>query len=419
MKNINTLIDKYKTTNELPLLGRHLRLKYDLDISYGMLNQNAILHITRTDGVDEDSVLFPAQEDATLIVIDEFFDIISKAPKKLYSMSNQFCAVKEISQKNSVSVKNMVEGHLVTVSKYKQSYLISTREDIHAYNKLVSGGTISVNTAMLDLLERANPYKGIEVLFENRSELPSEDICFTFMLSPKNGVYTDNVSDYKLYLISMYNRKTDAFYQPWQMISFTNNINAIVEYAIRVQSSVIAYSYDHVKAIAEERVKSPNIKGVLLNYTSEVSKSAYHIPCVCAETKPEVEQGINYNKFIGPIAKPFLENNYIAAMQVRYKHDELATVVQRFLESSKTSINSLFQQCRYSRTAKAFHLRVEHHPFKKVLMAMYRGDIKSTHELFRVVNIAKFTRELLKDPIYSNEVKKLIKEEVNGKNKRS
>jgi hypothetical protein len=50
---------------------------------------------------------------------------------------------------------------------------------------------------------------------------------------------------------------------------------------------------------------------------------------------------------------------------------------------------------------------------------MYRGDIKSTHEMARVVHIAKFTREMLKDQVYSNEIKELIKEEVNGTNKRS
>ena len=415
MKNINTLIDKYKTTNELPLLGKHLKLNYDLDISYGMLNQNTILHATRDDNVDEDSVLFPVQEEATLVVIDEFFDIVSKAPPKLYPMSHQFCAVKEISQKDPVSVKNMIEGHLVTVSKYKNSYMISTRENIHAYNKLITDGTVSVNTAVLDLLERINPYKGIDALFEEKSELNAEDICFTFILSPKTGIYTDDVSDYKLYLVGMYNRKTDAFYQSWQIISFINTLNMLSDYSIYVQDSVIAYSYDNIKAISKDRVKRPNIKGVIVSYTGKIGKSAYYTPGINMEIETITEQKLNYNKYIGYVAKPFLENNYIAAMQVRYKHEELAFTIQRFLESNITSINSLFQKYSHSRTAKAFYLRVEHHPFKKVLMSMYRGNIKSTHELSKVVHIAKFTRELLKDPIYSKEVKKLIKEEINGK----
>jgi len=421
MKSLSELIKKYKPTNDLPKLGKHFKLQYDLNILYGVLNQNTILHAARADwtNADDDAVLFPAQEESTLVIIDEFFDIVAKAPPKIYPMSHQFCVVKEISDKKPVSVKNMIEGHLVTVSKYKQTHLISTTKDVHAYNKLVDGGVISVRTAILDLLERANPYKGIDALFKDRYNLSAKDLCFTFVLSPSNGEYTDVVSDYELYIVGMYNKKTDKFYPSWQTSSFMHGFSIADDYAIKIQHPVIAYNYAHVKSIAQVRAKYPNVKGIIVNYTGENEKAAYYIPPTDMVSKQKKGPGINYEKFIGPIARPFLENNYIGGMQVRYKYEELSCLVQRYLDGNKSEINSLFQQYRYSRTAKAFYLRVGHHPFRKMLMSMYRGDIKSTHEMSRVIHLAKFTREMLKDPVYSNEIKELIKEEVNGTNKRS
>lgn len=418
MKTLNQIIKEVPPGSKLVELGNIFSRTYDLDVKYGSIAQNMVLHAVLPDCEHDDYMLFEAQKEATLVVVDEFFDIIAKAPPKIYPFGSFYCDVKEISAESPAFLRNMVKGRIATVSKYRDTHLISSKADVRAFDSLVPGGQLSINSVVLDLLERANPYKGVEALFENRYGLPVKDICFTFMVSPINGVYTDEVSDYKLHLIGMYNTKTDAFYQQWQIMSFCSTFNITTDYGILARYQIPVYNKDALGVIANARCKDPSVCGVILSCQNDSTKSGYYIPQktnIEKKKQVHVQNLVNYSRVLQRIAKPIAANDYIGTMQIKHKYGEIAELLQKYIEENKMEMISLYQQHRFSRSAYAFHMRVSHHPFKNVLMHMYHGKIKSIHEMFRVVNTSKVARELLEDAKYSSKIKNLIEERVNAK----
>lgn len=375
----------------LPDLRNVLENKYNLNVLLGDLSGKMILHVSRPGGAIGASMCDVIQEQATLSIIDHEMKVIAKAPEKAYPISDPFCDIKHINDHNPAYIRDWIDGTLVMVSKQNSTYLISTKTSVHA-TEMLNDTNLVTQRVVLRLLERANYYRGVDALFDV-TEVPALDkLTYTFIIAPKNGIYTNDWKDYELYLISAWNRETTYPASVPQLCSLSRQLN------IQMPENQKIYSFKQAYAFMEERYKrTKNTKGVIL---TDMEGSTASVPFVeeenvKLESMPE-ENSVYVNKII-PFVEPFLSGNYAGILCAKEKNKKLMEELYRHYNVYIDDVRDTFKKFRNSRSKKAFAARVKEHKFKTVLYALYEGKIESAGRAIKVLPAKHFAKFVLSE----------------------
>lgn len=379
--------------------------KYGLTTLSSELSGKRILHVSRPSGIIGAGMCDIVQESCTLLVIDENMKVVAKAPDKVYPLEDPFCEIKHVNEYNPAYVTDWIDGTLVVISKRGSSYLISTKNSVHGAD-LLGTSELSVSSVVLDLLDIANPYKGIDLLFDAK-EVPSlNELSWSFVIRPKNGVYTNDFRDYEMYLVGAFNTETEYTASMTQLASLARQL------CLKMPERQKIFNFKQATVFMNSRAKKMvPYKGIIFTDCADgstasaryINKSKIQVE---KEKKIDVD-GALLNKLI-PYVTPFLEDKPSIVFEMCAKDRELTYVVYKHFNEYIDSVRKAFAKAEHSRSKKAFAERVKGHEFATVLYALYSGKIETPGRAIDVLSPKRFaTHILLKD---ADNIAKLVKE---------
>ena len=100
-------------------------------------------------------------------------------------LSNEDIGQLPIDDENPLLVADLLIGKLVTISSYQQTYVLSTRNSLHANDCIKKGIPTTTKNIVLDLMDRIDPYSGLDGLFRaNRGGINCKGFSYSFVIVP-------------------------------------------------------------------------------------------------------------------------------------------------------------------------------------------------------------------------------------------
>lgn len=376
-----------RSVHTLFSLNTALQNKHALVTTYKQVSGKGMLHIARkTPKYSKKDDIY---NDNTLTILDEDLKVVSMAPPLVMPISTKEVLTLPITDDMTVTASDLLIGKLITVSLYKRTYMLSTKKSIHASEPIHANSKIQTQEIFMDLLDRIDPYCGLDGLFKtNRGGIDCSKLSYTFIISPRSGVFTDKFLDYDLFLVALYDKANHKFLNVTQIASLLSQLNGAATTRRFLQPRYQkVYSSEQLETTFDKFTRSPFIRGLYL--TDDYSKSAYWV-----KTK---KPSINPENYMQDLVGAYLRNDYLSLIQLKAKNKALAPVVQACVDTYKIRALSTYKKTKDIRTKHAFHKAVYSNRSKSILYALYEKKIKSVNELQKVFTIRKFIRLIMEE----------------------
>lgn len=400
---MNAVLDYLETYPNYGLYGLSAALcsEHNLQAMHGKISGNDVLHLSRKTNmfVENDNI----HNDATIILLDDILNVINIAPPMALKMKMEDLDTLPITENTPVVVSELFIGKLVTIALYNQTYVISTKDDLHGSLPIKDGLTVSTQEIFLDLLDRIDPMGGTDGLFRsNRGGINCRKFSYSFVLSPKNGKFTDNFLDYNLYMVALYDLASHMFKTPEQIASLCQQLNyGATTKKILLPSYKKIYSVEQLKTAIFKYSKCQNVRGV---YLLDESMNAAYVTVENTRTR------YNPEKYMYKLVGSYLKYDYLSVLREKQYHSKLAPLVNNFVLTYYSEAEDYYEKIKSIRTDKTFHESVKNHRTKLLLYAMRKNRIKSITELYKVFTPNKIIKMMLNE--YGVEkINKLIEEQ--------
>ena len=166
---LQDLLDEQYTLDEAISF---LKTKHKLLISEKTISNKRVLHLTRPLHPNN---LDTIQDEASIVLVNDNLKIISKSINRIYNTTDS-CSSIDINNNNRpydvpLIVEEWIPGIMVVVSKYRDTYLVSTERSITGDNT-IDDSKSTCRKIVLSLLNEIIPVEGVKALF-NRSTFNS------------------------------------------------------------------------------------------------------------------------------------------------------------------------------------------------------------------------------------------------------
>lgn len=399
---MNALLDYIKTNKiyNIYCLNTIFCRTHELRAVHSKVGSDNLLHLSRrkSNYIEDDDI----HNDTTITILDEKLDVVSMAPPLAEKYTLKSALSLPIAEESPIIISELLVGKLITVSAYKQTYLISTKDSIHADNQIAPNVTTSVQEIFLDLIDSIDPYNGLDGLFNtNRGGINCKNFSYTFIISPHNGKFTDNFLDYDIYLVGLYNKDIHRFMKPEQIKSLCHQLNgASATYKIKQPTYKKIYSIDQLNTEINLVTKKYNTRGL---YMLDESMNAGYIVI-------KSKDNINLKKYLRYYVSMYLYHNYVGIIQINAKTPKIGQLINDFFIKYKDSASDMYLKSVKCRTRRAFHERVCGHKAEIVLYALYNKKIEHLNELYKIFTTNKIIKMMIEE--YGAEhIKNIIKEQ--------
>ena len=387
---MNAVLNYLKTHQNYGLYGlsRDLCNSHNLRAIHSKVSGDGILHLSRMG--DTCGGCDPIHNDSTLLLLDDAMDVIGVAPSAAQKLAVDDIYTLPLKDSNPAVVSELLIGKLVVVSLYKQTYIISTKDDLHGTAPIYPGVAATTQEIFLDLLDRIDPMNGLDGLFKkNRGGINCRCFSYTFVLSPRNGKFTDKFLDYDMYMVALYDRTTHMFKTPEQIKSLCQQLNgASTINKIKLPTYTKVYSIDQLHTAIDKYTKYPNVRGVyLLDSEMIAAYIVLNYQKVCL--KPE--------KYLKNIVEQYLKYDYVGVLHENRLHPKLAPIIHSFIKTYQKDAEKCYAKTKNIRTKRTFYDTIKGHKTEHLLCALRSGRAKSVTELHKVFTPKKVIRMLLEE----------------------
>lgn len=357
-----------------------LKRQYKLVVTRFTLNCKTALHVVRSE--DDSELSDTVQEECTICVIDGNKTIVSRSVPKIWDADDPFCGIDMRKINDGLyTAYEWLDGTLVAVSRVGNEYIISTKAHPFGRDHLPNS-KLTAEDVVQDILDRANPHLGIEMLFEALPGL--EDICWSFMIVPKyRGRVPVTFSDFELYLVYGYRTISCKSLDKGQLI------NAAFQFGVKCPELMkIRDHKDIPDCIREWGQKQSSLRGLILrddfgNFGKirSLKSAVYRDAALCRRLATKL--------------KPVVDaRESLAASFTR--EPELTKFLSDNMQDAVEHVNFMWDAYGTCPTHKSFALSVGNDPFKNVLFALRRGKIDSVGRISEVLNPITFANILVK-----------------------
>ena len=383
MNAVLDYIEKRKVNYGLFSLSTTLGTSHGLRATHSNISGNNVLHLARRcDNYDEEDDI---HNDATIMVLDDALKVVSMAPPIAPRLTDNDVVALPVDDDSPIMASDLLIGKLLTVSLYKNTYVISTKDSLHGNAPIIDGVAAATQEIVLDLIDRIFPYLGLEGLFRaNFGGIDCRHFSYTFILSPRSGKFTSNFLDYDFFLVSMYDKANHRFLNTMQITSLVQQLNSgATSRSILQPRYHKVYSIEQLKEVAAKFTRRDYVKGLYL-FDSSMNSASWVIA--------KNNYRINLEKYMRDMVNAYLKNDYIGVMRANESNPGLAPVVHKFINEYKNSAIVTYRDAKMARTKHSFHRRVCGHKADTILYALYEGKINSVNELHKVLKPNKVIR---------------------------
>jgi len=340
---IQEILRQQKTLKEVKKI---FKMEHNLKVREHLVSGKKVVVLTRDPKLKYTSVV---QDEASLVIIDEDLNIVTKGFDRLYKTSTDYVGITLLHNNDrAITVQEWLEGPEIVISKVNNTFLISTKDDIngHPYSKIV-----------MDIIDKKFPEKGLDELFDHKWV---NNISWIFKL-------VKHTSCHKLYLIGGINLKN------LQELN-TTQIDNIAKYL-------------NLKTFRHQNV-----------YTKKQLEDTIHLFLTSNTTSKYVivkdEEGNRFkipikkyskSKLLTHIAKCIIEHDQSKLNNIDTKYNELVSLIQHRFHTCTLELCQLFTKNKNVRTRKIYANNVKHHPFAAAIFALKDKKISGFYNMKRVI----------------------------------
>jgi len=363
---IENLISSVQTLDELIKV---LKTTYKLKIKEFEVANRRLIHINRTSASKCDVI----PDECSNIIIDESMDIISRNIGKLYPIKDNCCLL-DICEDEPVIVEEWLPGKQIILSKFYNTYLLSTKEDIHGNDYAVPGGPKCSEIIMHAL--NSNKYlNGIDTLF---SENFPDTTCWCFQIVPKNEFNLSTPTDYEVVLLNAINTETQVD------MSITQLNNIAEHYHIPIPKRKHAYGIKQIKEVSNILYRqNPTILGTIVVevkqknlYDLEIQRGKYNLRTTNSLWEVELTKMANtvlkHKSYVFNATNNTAQKNMVKLMRAGYS-------------TALKELSKLYIKQEYVRTNKIFANNIKSHPMAAALFALRYKKISGLFQMHQVI----------------------------------
>jgi len=341
-----------------------IKTRYDVVVKEVIVAGKRMVHLKRPA---KPKFFDSIQEECSNMLINEELIIVTRSVEQIYHIDDNFCLLDIPSTLTPIEAQEWFPGKLVTLSKYFNTYLITTEEDVHGRDTICNGGP-TCNQIVMYCLNSANS-GGIDCLFNTHW---TDSMAWSFQIIQKNEFNFKSPKDYDIVLLNAINVETN------HELNICQLENIAEHYHLRVPRRKRIFSQKDIQKTYNQLASTnPSIRGLI--FIDEESSNE------TLRGKIELKTGSTWRNRLLGTASLVLNHDLAALEETDSVLDNMIELMKKHYDKLLSELSGLYVINSELRTRKQFALKVKHHPMAQVLFALADKKIDGLVQMHKII----------------------------------